>query len=202
VYGANIDAHTYLQKFINIETTIPKRVSDRYGNDLASYSNKLIQLHELETWGDNRNILECLNVLSRHFNLSLRQLEKVFTNLAIFYSTSEENHLRLVPIITFISVIKVIKPSTFNKLLLGQISYEKLCNEIGVGELSEEKESERKLWWLMNWVRFSLLTESEFNEVDASDHIRQFGQTLWRYNVDRERLLPLFCQKLSMFIVN
>ena len=28
VYGANIDAHTYLQKFINVETSIPKRVTD------------------------------------------------------------------------------------------------------------------------------------------------------------------------------
>src|SRR5690606_32386565 len=33
VYGANIDAHTYLQKFINVETSIPKRVADRYNND-------------------------------------------------------------------------------------------------------------------------------------------------------------------------
>ena len=29
VYGQNIDAHTYLQKFINIETSLPKRNGDR-----------------------------------------------------------------------------------------------------------------------------------------------------------------------------
>lgn len=33
VYGNNIDAHTYLQKFINIETSIPKRTHNRYNND-------------------------------------------------------------------------------------------------------------------------------------------------------------------------
>lgn len=51
IYGQNIDAHTYLQKFINIETKLPKQISDRYTNDLKSYSIKLLQLHEIETWG-------------------------------------------------------------------------------------------------------------------------------------------------------
>lgn len=202
VYGNKIDAHTYLQKFINVETAVPKRVSDRYSNDLETYSKRLLQLHELETWGDDRNILDCLNPLARHFNLSLRQLEKVFTNLAIIYGTSDKNHLRLVPIITFISVMKVLKPSVFSKILLGQISYADLCDEIGVRALDEGKESERKLFWIMNWVRFSMLTEAEYKEIDANDPIARFGSSLWEYSVDRERLLPIFCQKLSMFIVN
>lgn len=202
VYGNNIDAHTYLQKFINIETAVPKRVADRYSNDLDAYTKRLFQLHELETWGDDRNILDCLPPLARHFNLSLRQLEKVFTNLAIIYGTSAKNHLRLVPIIAFISVVKVVKPGTFRKMLLGQISYSELCNEIGMRTLDEGNENERKLSWIMNWVRFSLLTEAEYNEIDSTDPIARFGQSLWEYNVDRERLLPIFCQKLSMFIVN
>ncbi len=109
VYGNNIDAHTYLQKFINLETAIPKRTDDHYSNDLKVYSRRLLQLHGLETWGDDRNILDCLDPLAQHFNLSLRQLEKVYTNLAIVYGTSSKNQLRLVPVITFICVVKVVK---------------------------------------------------------------------------------------------
>lgn len=202
VYGSNIDAHTYLQKFINIETAIPKRVLDRYSNDLDAYIRRLLQLHELETWGDDRLILDCLSSLARHFNLSLRQLEKVFTNLAIIYSTSAKNHLRLVPIITFISVLKVVMPSIFSKLMLGKISYAELCNEIGLHELDESNDDERKLVWIMNWVRFSTLTDAEYRKIDESDPINRFSQSLWEYNVDRERLIPIFCQKLNMFTVN
>jgi len=202
VYGNNIDAHTYLQKFINIETTVPKRVADRYSNDLDTYIKRLLQLHELETWGDDRNIFDCLSPLARYFNLSLRQLEKVFTNLAVIYSTSAQNNLRLVPIITFISVIKVVKPSTFNKLLLGRASYTELCNEIGMHALDENNENERALSRIMNWVRFSILTEAEFEKINDTDPISRLGQTLWNYNMDREQLLPIFCQKLSMFVVN
>src|SRR5690606_26432257 len=139
VYGANIDAHTYLQKFINVETSIPKRVADRYNNDIELYVKKLLQLHEITTWGDDRNIVDCIIPLAQHFDLSLRQLEKVFTNIAIIYSTSGENHLRLVPVIVFIAVIKVINPNVFGRLLLGKISFSNLCEQLGFLELNEEE---------------------------------------------------------------
>ena len=202
VYGSNIDAHTYLQKFINVETFIPKRVSDRYSNDIELYIKKLLQLHEITTWGDDRNIVDCLIPLAQHSNLSLRQLEKVFTNLAIIYSTSGENHLRLVPIIVFIAVVKVVNPNVFGNLLLGKISFSSLCEQIGLPDINEEEEGRRRLFWLMSWIRFSMLTESEYQGLDANDPIKRFQQSLWEYSVDRESLLPMFCQKLSMFMVN
>jgi hypothetical protein len=202
VYGNNIDAHTYLQKFINIETSIPKRTNDHYRNDLAVYSKRLLKLHELETWGDDKNIVDCIDPLAQHFALSLRQLEKVYTNLAIIYGTTTQNHLRLVPIIAFICVIKVVKPNLFNRVLVGRVSFTDLCKEIGIAELDENKEGQRKLYWMINWVRFAMLSENEFKEIDANDPIKSFGGSLFRYDVDRERLLPIFCQQLSMFVVN
>jgi energy-coupling factor transporter ATP-binding protein EcfA2 len=202
VYGSNIDAHTYLQKFINVETSIPKRVDDQHSNDIEPYIKKLLQLHEITTWGDDRNIVDSLFPLAQHFNLSLRQLEKVFTNLAIIYSTSGERHLRLVPIIVFIAVVKVVNPGAFENLLLGKISFSNLCEQLRFQELNEEQESKRQLCWLMNWIRFSMLTQSEYQEIDENDPIKRFAQSLWHYNISRERLIPIFCQKLNMFTVN
>lgn len=205
VYGPNIDAHTYLQKFINVETSIPKRITNRHGrhnNDIELYIKRLLELHEITTWGDDRNIVDCLTPLAQHFNLSLRQLEKVFTNLAIIYSTSEENHLRSVPIIVFIAVIKVVKPSMFGDIQFGRISFATLCEQLGFRELNEEEEGKHELSWVMKWVRFSMLSESEYQRTDTGDPIRGFGRSLWNYKVDRNRLIPIFCQKLSMFTVN
>ena len=202
VYGPNIDAHTYLQKFINVETTIPKRVTDRYSNDIKIYVQKLLQLHEIETWGDNLNIVNFLIPLAQHFNLSLRQLEKVFTNLAIIYSTSGKNQLRLVPIIVFIAVVKVINPNVFGNLLLGKISFTTLCEQLNFHQLNEEEKGKDCLNLLMDWMRFSMLSESEYQEVSEDDSIKKFNKILWNYGVDRERLLPIFCEKLSMFNVN
>lgn len=202
VYGANIDAHTYLQKFINIEASIPKRVTERYSNDIELYIKKLLQLHEITTWGDDRLIADCLIPLAKHFNLSLRQLEKVFTNLAIIYSTSGENHLRLVPIIVFIAVVKVVNPNVFGNLLQGRIPFSTLCEQLELSDLNKEDEGKSRLNWLMDWVRYSMLNKSEYQVIDANDPIKEFGKSLWQYNVDRERLLLIFCQKLSMFTLN
>ena len=124
------------------------------------------------------------------------------SDLAIIYGTSSANHLRLVPIITFICVIKVVKPNLFSRLSARRISFADLCEETGIAELDKNKEGQRKLRWMMDWIRFSLLSEEEFNVTDATDPIRDFGRSLWQYNVDRERLVPIFCQQLSLFVVN
>ncbi|WP_271103013.1 KAP family P-loop NTPase fold protein [Pseudomonas tohonis] len=204
VYGSNIDAHTYLQKFINIETTIPKRTLDQYNNDIDKYIKKLIAAHELPKWGEERLILDCLAPLARHFNLSLRQLEKTFTNIAIIYSTSEENNLRLIPIIIFICTLKTIKPITFNKLLYNKINYRELCNETNLGALTESTPDERSLKRMMIWIEFSTLSDNELAEASDADkesfhHLRR---SLWKYNIERDRLTQFFCEKLSMFSVH
>ena len=201
VYGQNVDAHTYLQKFINIEAKLPKQIGERYTSDLSKYTSRLLQLHELQTWGDDRIIVDSVEPLANHFNLSLRQLEKVFTNLAVFYGTSAKNHLRIVPIIVFLAVIKVVDPSLFDSILHQRISYDDLVEKLKLRNLDEENERNRKLYLMMQWIRFSLLSEKEFSALPDEDRIKGFGQSLGIYNVDRERLIPIFAQQLSMFVV-
>ena len=201
VYGQNIDAHTYLQKFINLEAKIPKQTGERYVNDLSKYSNKLLKLHEIETWGDDRNIIDCIEPLANHFNLSLRQLEKVYTNLAVFYGSISENHFRLVPVVVFLSIVKVVDPPLFDQLLHQKVSFGEVTNKLNIRHLNEEKENNRKFYWLMNWVRYGLLSEQEFKELAEEDKIKRYGTSMCEYNISRERLIPIFAQQLSMFVV-
>lgn len=199
VYGENIDAHTYLQKFINIETTIPKKVGDRRDNDIKQYNRRLFALHNIETWGDGENLTASLEVLAEHFNLSLRQLERVYTNLAVFYASSAEDQIRLVPIISFLAVIKVIDPSIYDELLYQKISYEELFRRAGLSEHEQEDINLRKLQRLAMWLKFALMTDEQFEQLPADDPIKRFDQSLWRYHIERDRLIPIFIQKLSMF---
>ncbi len=200
VYGQKIDAHIYLQKFVNVETTIPKKTGDRYSNDLSKYSRKLFKLHELETFGDERNIIDSIEPLANHFNLSLRQLEKVYTNLALLYGSSAESNMRIVPIIVFLSVVKVVAPQLFQKLLHRKVSYNETISQLELADLVEE-ENNRKLYWLMKWVKFSLLTEQEYKKLPDENEFSRFGDTLWNYNASREELITIHAQQLSMFTV-
>lgn len=202
IYGKNVDAHTYLQKFINIEASIPKKIGERHDNDISRYNRRLFDAHQIETWGNGQDLLDSLDTLSAHFNLSLRQLERVYTNLAVFYASSAKNQLRLVPIIAFLAVIKVIDSTVYEALLHQKITYEELCQKTGLSEGEREGRNMRRLQFLAMWLKFSLITDEQFEQLDENDRTRDLGQSLWHYNVERERLIPIFIQRLSMFTVS
>jgi len=199
VYGVNIDARTYLQKFINIETILPKRIGETHTNDVKTYSQKLYDAHELETWGDRQHLIDSIGLLAEHFNLSLRQLERVYTIISLFYAASAENKIRLTPLVSFLAVIKVVHPTLFIDLLHNRATYEEVCSITGLTGEGTETPNNRKSLFLMSWVKFSLITDDEFKQLDANDRILNFNQSLSGYDIGRERLMPYFIQKLSMF---
>jgi len=201
VYGNNIDAHSYLQKFINIETTLPKRnYLNNYSNDIRSYSRHLLKLHEFNAFGDEEGLVEVLVPLGRHFNLSLRQLEKVFTNLAIIYSTSHENSFRVFPVFVLLSILKVVDPTVFSAIANNNFSFNQLSKKVGLSNLKED--DNREIFHVMNWMKYIMMTDDEFNELDPNDPVLRYGNGLFRYNIDRRNILAFFCSKMTLFKVN
>ncbi len=198
-YGHEFDAHSYLQKFINIETTIPKKTDDLYyDRDIVQYNRRLFELHQIQTGGDP--VSKCLEALAKHFNLSLRQLERVYTNLAIFYATSAKNKIRVVPIASFLAVIKVIEPFVYEELLYQKISYRDLCTKT---RLLDEKEyqNERVLQLIVKYLKFSLVPEREYNLLGEDSQLLNFHRLLDSYGIDREDIIPTIAKKLNMFTV-
>jgi hypothetical protein len=109
--------------------------------------------------------------------------------------------LRIVPIIVFLVIIKVVAPQLFDSLLQKRVSYDDVISKLNLHDLGEDGEYNRRLYWIMQWLRYSLLSEKEFNALSEDDEIKGFGQFLLRYNVSRERLIPIFAQQLNMFVV-
>ena len=101
----------------------------------------------------------------------------------------------------FLAIVKVVEPTLFDDLLHGRASYADVVERLKLQNANEESDGGRKLYWLMQWVRYGLLSEKEFAELSEEDEIRRFGKSLWRYSVSRERLIPIFAQQLSMFVV-
>jgi hypothetical protein len=93
----------------------------------------------------------------------------------------------------------VVEPSIYEELLYKYITYENLCQRIGLSEDEQEERNMRKLQNITMWLKFSLITEEQFGDLDENDKLRNFGQSLW--NIERENLIPIFIQKLSMFTV-
>ena len=201
VYGQGIDANTYLQKFINVETGIPKRTEHRGNNDINKYIKHLWNVHSFEAWGDQQNVVDCLDVLANYYNLSLRQIERVFTNIALLYSISSKNRLRLVPVIVFLSVVKVIDSDTFKEIADGQINYQKTVEKLQLNSKSFSENQQRNVDWMMQWIRFSMLTDKEFSELQPDDALKDFGRSLFSYSISRNQIIPFFAGQLRSFSV-
>lgn len=201
VYGQNIDAHTYLHKFVNIETKLPKNISNKYENDIRKYAEKLIELHGLETWGDERELINCIESLAIHLNFSLRQLEKVFSNLAIFYVTSSENTMRIPPIIALLAVIRVAKPSLFEEILYNKATYSRVYSELNLFDLNDDSDRTSTLQWINKWIKYGLISEEEFGQLPQNDELKLFGNNLWNYHIRREKIVLFLAKQMSIFSV-
>ncbi len=193
VYGQNIDATSYLQKFINVNCSLPKRTESRSSGDYYQYCRRLYDLHELQTWGDDSNLLSDVSALARHFNLSLRQLEKCFTHLSIFYASVSVSTWRLTSLIAFLSVVKAIKPKLYNELQNGRMSYGNLAEHTGLGQLRSEDETNDPLNHVVLALKFCLYTDEEYN-LSKVNEFKDMTQSLFRYNIKRGAIIPFYCR--------
>ena len=160
-------------------------------------------VHEIETWGDEEQLKEAIGILACFYDISLRQLERVYTIIAVFYASSSKDQLRLTPLVSFLSVIKVIKPILFKRLLASDIAYKEVMEITGLIDSSlVEDRATNTINFIMDWVKFTLITNEEFKNLPENDRVKRFDNgSLWRYDIERERIMSLFTQKIGMFSV-
>lgn len=199
VYGQGIDAELYLQKFINIETALPKK-SDPFQNkhnDIKTYIAKLYQVHELETWEDEEQLKQSIYVLAEHFKLSLRQLEKAFTYLSLYYSSVGESQFRLVHLIAALVVIKVVNSELYTEISSGR------CSCKSIEEFFNYNEPNRTFEQIQNWIRWTFLSEEEFKELEDNDSVKELHNSVMfrfsSYMIKREEVLPYTIKALDQF---
>lgn len=190
IYG-DIDAYTYLQKFIHIQTALPKK-TDGHDNDLKKYAQHLFKLHNIETWGHERTLLDYVEHLARHFNLSLRQLEKVFTNLALFYTYVAKNNYPNPPITVFLAVIKVVKPAVNQALLDKTMTYSELCEKTRLTKTEDWSE------YILAWLRYLVLPDDEYSQLKPNDLARKFQGHEAKYHLERLRIMPWLIRKVNL----
>lgn len=201
LYGINIDANSYLQKFINIDCRLPKNTEPQI-NDHKKYCKRLYGLHELETFGDESHLIDSLSSLARFFELSLRQLEKCFTYLSVFYASISERHLRLTPVISFLSVLKVINPKLYLDLANNRTSYNSFVETLDLGDVENDYADSKIFNRILLWMKFCLYTDEEYNNSDQKGEFDRISGGLTKYNIDSRNLIPFFCNIFDTFRIN
>ena len=197
VYGHGVDAHTYLQKFINLEVRLPKRLGDLYQTDVSKYTRRLFQLHQFEAFGAERYLIEPTEFLANHCNLSLRQLEKVLTNLVLFYSsiTKKEADVSFAELIVFLTVVKVIDPALFERCRTGHATAQEIRNRPEFSTLPSDGEKSERFTQLMSKVKPLFLPEQEFNALPKDEQERCYLEV--DLSGRKKNVVQRFAQRLA-----
>lgn len=186
-YGANIDAHTYLQKFINIESTLPKK-KGRHG-DIENYCRHLADQYELKSgeW------VEYFYVLGVQLNCSLRELERAFSNLAIMLMTERRGAFFDETLISTICMLKVMRPNTFEKLTTSTVSIDEFKEALNY--YPDPRSDNLVMETVIKWLRACVIPEAEFQALDDQDDATRIARNMR----NRTQILGMLAQKLNSF---
>lgn len=196
LYGQNMDATNYLQKFINIECALPKTISrsDMSNNDYRKYCSYLFDGHELGTVIQNKDSLVDMVVdLSEHYGLSLRDLEKVFTYLILFFNSVQEKekrfHFENIIFILSLAIFKVHKPDVFYMLKNKKLNYEEFRSLAGLEDFIDSEGCGERV---MKMFRGLLVNEVDYHQLLEAKKV--YDMRMPGLSVSREQILP-FCTK-------
>jgi len=186
-YGANINAHAYLQKFISIEATLPKK--NGRNSDIGKYCQFLADQYDI----DDRDWVELLSGLGTQLNCSLRELERIYSNVAIMLMSERKNADINTTLVSAICVLKVMRPGVFARLASANIPIRDIQDAFKY--YPNPKSDNYVMEHVMKWLEMCVMEEDDFNNLEASHEIRGLA----RHYSQRDKIIGPLIQKLNSF---
>jgi hypothetical protein len=196
VYGPDMDAPNYLHKFFTLSTDLPRNRADTHNNDYSKYVQHLISHYGINGSKTLNNSLPCL---FQHFGFSLREMERCFAMLSLYFAHLPKNQLSDDLVVAFLAIVRLRFPDVFAKLAGGSLSYEELARATGIDSIASKEYLHFPTGSFLGMLKFLMLTEEQFKALDEGDDIRRHSQWLFRYNWDRTKIMAFFCSELVRF---
>lgn len=201
IYG-NIDANAYLQKFINIEMQLPKLRDPRKRSDeyYYEYRNHLVNLHKMHNIGD---VFNELPHFAAHFQLSIRQFQRIFSSLALFHSSMAKKEYACC-LVCYIAIVKVLNPKLFNILVYRESdSLQKLNEYLNVNMIIVDSSDPnvQDIVYYKQYLEFATLSEAEYTSLPEESPIKSKIAAHYEMRTPREKIIFGIIEKFNMFIL-
>jgi hypothetical protein len=198
VYG-DVDARAYLLKFGSLFVDLPCQHhvsrSFQYVPGAKEFCATLFNHHGLVTKAQDVGLLKkCLAKLANHFELTLREIEKVFGILAIFYGSQSPAAQHSSPLlVAVLSVLKVKHPSVYDALRKGTLTAQGFFRQVRWEQLEADSTTEFDKKWAKDLLDYYLLSQAEF---DSRADLKQFARNM---GANRQMAIPALCAALDRF---
>ncbi|QFU75352.1 hypothetical protein EY643_06630 [Halioglobus maricola] len=177
-YGQGIDAHTYLQKFVNLWTALPSK-----GNGVLSgaqlYMRNCLGRMGFEVQTQEQNVVvEQFDQLIGHYRMTLREIEKALTNFAIVSNAINSRMYSHYYILTvFLAVLKVVRPGVYADLAKELLDYKSLSERAGLVSLVDEYWSREEGCYLRFLLCGYLGTDAQRESLSDFSSLMEFRRS-------------------------
>jgi hypothetical protein len=206
VYGMD-DAAAYLLKFGNVFVDLPNEepvfVS---APGRSAYCDQLARHFELAGRNDGDYILRSIDNLVAHFTLTLREIERAFGLMSLYYGALPETEFTHPFLVSLLAVLKVKRPLVYRQLRTRRISIGEFFRETDLDKLETSSHRSINIEWINDTLKFCLMSDAEFDAATKDGEGKRdphglggMGQMLLRYNMGRERVIPFLAERLDRF---
>lgn len=144
-YGANINANTYLQKFISLTFPLVDATDYKHERLAVKYVEKLRRDFNLSP--DDHDFAEgaCsfVKTYALLHHISLRDIEHIMTNIALAVAFTRRNDFRPHPLIAGLSILRVVQPGLYVQAKRGTLRYEDAVKALILDHHSENGDEDR-----------------------------------------------------------
>lgn len=205
VYG-DVDVRGYLFKFGTLFLDLPVKQPETglvYIKGHDDYCNTLMNHYGFGKRTPNTRFLStCIGHFALHFRLTLRELEKVFAVLSLYYaSLNDAGHNNSDLMVALLATLKVKRPDLYNWMREGHTSAQKFYEETGL-DIGQVKSSDFNHEWAKNLLDCCLMSDAEFKkatEKTEGGNVRMGLSRVAESMQDRKRVIAYFASELDRF---
>jgi hypothetical protein len=209
VYGEKVDAPAYLLKFANLFVDLPNQqpiFHEEKGR--RDYCQMLIKHHEfLESVKEEDFFIRSLTLVIELHDLTLREMEKVFVELSLYYTSLPQNQITNEFLIATLAVLKIKKPDAYGSLKMTRLPFDQFMRETRLDTLPNDASRGVSKDWIQGFVGFLLMPDQDLQkklqeDPDPNKGAGRYGRWLMRFDLDRKKVIPFLCSRLDRFSVN
>lgn len=200
VYG-NADTAAYLRKFGGLFVELPREETlsaMHYEPGRPHFCQQLFGDYQLSQLCQDHQVATYAGLFTVHFGLTLREIEGVFTVMAIYYASTPNVQFASPFIIALLATLKVKHPTLYQSLSAGTAVADDFFKKTRFNDIPFGTVNGCHLEWAKGFMEYCLLTDSELTlggrKIDG-----QMATWVKIAPQGRRQAIPMFCQALDRF---
>jgi hypothetical protein len=136
--------------------------------------------------------------------LTLREIEKVFSILTIYYSSVSGNYFTTELLVALLSVLKVKQPTIYQAMVNGILPMDEFYQQTGLDLKKFVNAENFSPEWAKDMLDYCIMSESEFEKATKSAEGTRparpgIAQMEGRIRMARNKIIPYLCSQLDRF---